>query len=54
MSFVNQFKRMSDMTTTENGGLAYKSTGSDLLSLFANIGGMRDRNDSDRSRSWRI
>ena len=47
MSFVNQFKRMSDMTTTENGGLAYKSTGSDLLSLFANIGGMRDRNDSD-------
>lgn len=54
MSFVNQFKRMSDMTTTENGGLAYKSTGSDLLSLFANIGGMRDRNDSDIISAWKL
>lgn len=54
MSFVNQFKRMSNMTTTENGGLAYKSTGSDLLSLFANIGGMRDRNDSDIISAWKL
>lgn len=39
-------------TLTENGGYCYSSTGSDLLDMFASIGGMRGRSDEDIIRLY--
>ena len=52
-NFANTFNRMADMTETENGGRAFSTTGSTLLDLFANIGGMRNREMSDVAAQWR-
>lgn len=50
--FTNAMNEYGDMTLTENGGLAYKTTSSDLLDMFANIGGMRDRDMHDVTSLW--
>ena len=53
-NFANAFKANASMTTTENGGLAFKATGGGaLLDLFAKIGGMRDRNIGDVISDWK-
>lgn len=53
MNFAETFKNEADKTYTENGGRAFNTTnGGDLLDLFANIGGMRNRPDSDIIESW--
>lgn len=51
--FADNFGRVADMTATENGGKAFSTTGSTLLDLFANIGGMRNRDMNDVVRQWR-
>lgn len=52
-NFAQEVRAQADRTFTENMGVAYKSTnGGDLLDLFANIGGMRNRADSDIIESW--
>ena len=51
-NFASLFNRMSDVTSTENGGKAFRTTGSDLLNLFANIGGMRRRDTEDIIDMW--
>jgi hypothetical protein len=44
MNFAEAFKNEADKTYTENNGRAFNTTGGgDLLDLFANIGGMRNR-----------
>lgn len=40
-TFAKIAKRDSNFTTTENGALALRSTGNDLLNLFSTIGGLR-------------
>lgn len=53
MNFAEAFKNEADKTYTENHGRAFNTTnGGDLLDLFANIGGMRNRPDSDIIESW--
>lgn len=39
--FVNTAKGVSNVTLTENGAVAYKSTGDDLVDLFGSIGSLR-------------
>lgn len=46
-NFANVFGRISDVTPTENGGKAFRTTKSSLLDLFANVGGMRQRDEND-------
>lgn len=41
MNFSEAFKVAASQTVTENGGKCFSSTGSDLLNLFAIIGGLR-------------
>lgn len=41
MNFSEAFKVAASQTVTENGGKCFSSTGSDLLNLFATIGGLR-------------
>ena len=41
--FIEGIKKETNETLTENGALAYKTTTSDLLDLFAVIGAMRNR-----------
>ena len=54
MNFAEMFKNEADKTCTENGGLSYRSTnGGDLLDLYANLGGMRRRDESDIIQAWR-
>lgn len=47
MSFVDNFKAMTDVKMTENGGFSYKSTGGAVLDFFAVVGGMRKREEQD-------
>ena len=47
MSFISEFNAMTNMKTTENGALAYSKLDSDILSFFAAIGGMRQRDEKD-------
>ena len=47
MSFVDGFNAMTNMKTTENGAVAYSKLDSDVLSLFAVVGGMRKRDEAD-------
>ena len=42
-NFVDYLKRETNETLTENGAVAYKTTESDLLDLFAVIGALRKR-----------
>lgn len=51
-NFSNVFSALADTTTTENGAVCYSTTGSELLNLFATIGGMRDRNEDDVVKMW--
>lgn len=45
--FANALKNESQKTYTTNGSLAYKTTGNDLVDLFATIGAMRNRPEED-------
>lgn len=48
MSFVNGMDMMASVKSTENGALAYNSTGGGaLLDFFAVVGGMRKRDEAD-------
>ena len=47
MGFVNEFKNMANIKTTENGALAYNSLDTNLLSFFAIVGAMRARDKKD-------
>lgn len=47
MNFVNEFKNMANIKTTENGALAYNSLDTNLLSFFAIVGAMRNRDEKD-------
>ena len=51
-NFANTFARRADMTTTENGAVAFSTTGSSLLDLFANIGGMRRIDEETIIKKW--
>lgn len=54
MSFADMFKNEAIKTYTENGGRCFNTTdGGDLLDLFANIGGMRNREDIDIIQTWK-
>jgi hypothetical protein len=46
-SFVNGLKKETNITYTENGMEAYKTTNSDLLDMFASIGSLRTRSAID-------
>ncbi len=52
-NFANQFKEIANVDRTLNGAVAYRSTGSEVLNAFANIGGMRDRTESDIIQIWK-
>ena len=47
MSFINGFNNMIDITRTENGAIAYESTGNPLLDMFGKIGGMRRSDEKE-------
>ena len=53
MNFATMAKAAADYTFTENGALAFNTSGGgSLLDLFANIGGMRKRSDLDIISQW--
>lgn len=53
MNFATMAKAAADYTYTENGGRAFSTSGGgSLLDLFANIGGMRKRDDRDIISQW--
>lgn len=47
-------KNQLNFTTTENGAVAVKSTKSAIVDLFAQIGAMRTRQDSDIARQFEL
>lgn len=47
MSFIDEFDIFSTIKETENGGLAYSTTGAALIDFFASIGGLRNREEKD-------
>ena len=46
-TILNAMKQMNNITTTENGGITYKSTMNGLMDLFAMGGSYRKRSDAD-------
>lgn len=46
-TFLNALKDETNFTYTENGGIAHKTTKSDLLDMFAMGAAMRNRSDKD-------
>lgn len=54
-NFANVCKAMANETYTENGAIAYRSTGGGaLLDFYAKIGGMRNRDAEAIRESWRF
>ena len=54
MSFVNEFRKASTVTKSENGGNVFTTTGGGaLLDLFATIGGMRHQPINEVITKWR-
>ena len=49
-SFVSSMQKDNNMTLTENGALAMKSTYSDIVDLFGTIGALRSRDASEVER----
>lgn len=47
MSFLNEFDKATTRKETENGALAYSKLDSNVLSFFAAIGGMRERDEKN-------
>ena len=52
MNFTDIFKRQAETTESENGGKVFSTTSNELLDLFANIGGMRNRKEKDVVEMW--
>lgn len=50
--FANALKKEGQKVYTTNGSLAYKTTGDDLVDLFATIGAMRNRPDEDAIKKF--
>jgi uncharacterized cysteine cluster protein YcgN (CxxCxxCC family) len=46
-SMLNALKEQNNYKLTENGGVAMKSTRSDVLDMFALCGAYRNRSDED-------
>ena len=46
-SLANVMQKHSEMKLTENGAIAYSTTGNDLLDFFSFIGSMRNRSEDD-------
>ena len=46
-TILNAMKQMDNITTTENGGVTYKSTMSGLMDLFAMGAAYRKRSEDD-------
>ncbi len=44
---LEYIKQEANITNTENGAVAYLSTGSECLDLFATVGGLRRENDAE-------
>lgn len=51
-NFANSFRNQTNVTRTENGALAYSTTGNAVLNLFARIGGMRKADASELNRMY--
>lgn len=47
MNFADAMRTEENIKLTENGALAYKSTGDDLVNLYGLIGSLRNRDESD-------
>ena len=47
MNFSDSMRNAANITTTENGAFAYKTTTSAVLDLFSRIGGMRSASDNE-------
>lgn len=53
-NFASMMSTISDISSTENGGRCFSTTGGGaLLDLFSSIGGMRNRDESDIINMWR-
>jgi len=46
-TFMNGLQSSTNYTHTENGALTHKTTGSDVLDMFAQGGAYRKRSDDD-------
>lgn len=51
--FTDLAKRDSNLTTTENGAIALRSTGNDLLNLFSTIGALRNAKKDRITSLWK-
>ena len=47
MNFSDRIKSLTNLKQTENGGIAYSTSGSPLLDLFAWGGSLRTRNEEE-------
>ena len=54
MSFVNEFKRNTNMTTTINGATCYSTTGNAILDMFGRIGGMRQATSAEIIQLYKL
>ena len=53
-NFASMMSTISDISSTENGGRCFSTTGGGaLLDLFSSIGGMRNRDENDIINMWR-
>lgn len=54
MNFANAALKTAQEKTTENGAFAYNTTSNNLLDLFSTIGALRNRNEYDIQRKFRL
>ena len=52
--FASEIKKIENLTTTENGAVALRSTGDAVLNLFSVIGALRQRACIDETRATRL
>jgi hypothetical protein len=52
-NFADALRNQSNQTRTENGALAYSTTGGLCLDLFARLGGLRNASENEVIRLWR-
>ena len=51
--FIEKLKNELNTTETTNGAVAYKSTGNNVINLFAQLGSMRDRTSNDKIKLFK-